>query len=86
MSTTEQAAPKFDDFAAMDYDPGLYRDGQVAEYVESLSAITDADLDRYREQGYLERRSHNSRAVLTHGQRQRSMAIIPTIVHDDAAC
>lgn len=53
MSTIEQTAPKFDEFAAMDYDPGLYGDGQVAEYVESLSAITDADLARYREQGYL---------------------------------
>jgi len=53
MSTTQHSAPKFDEFAAMEYDPDLYRFAAEAEYVESLSAITDADLDRYRQQGYL---------------------------------
>lgn len=53
MATTQQTAPKFDEFAGMDYDPGLYGNGQVTEYVESLSAITDADIERYRREGYL---------------------------------
>ena len=54
MATTEQRnQPIVDEFAGADYDPDLYRYGQVADYVESLSAITEADLERYRAEGYL---------------------------------
>lgn len=53
MSTTEQRGPIVDEFAGQAYDEQLYRNDRVAEYAESLSAITDADLARYREQGYL---------------------------------
>ena len=53
MSTTEPLKPAVDEFAGVAYDPQLYRNDHIAEYVESLDAITDADLARYREQGYL---------------------------------
>ncbi len=53
MSTAQERQPVVDEFAAMEYDPQLYRNDHVAEYVETLSAITAADLDRYRAQGYL---------------------------------
>lgn len=53
MSTAQERKPLVDEFAGMDYDPKLYRNEHLAEYVESLSAITEADLERYRERGYM---------------------------------
>ncbi len=53
MSTTQPSMSDVDEFAGVPYDPQLYRNDHVAEYVETLDAITDADLARYREQGYL---------------------------------
>ena len=53
MTSTLPGPGVFDEFAAMDYDPGLYRFDTLADYVDSLDAITDADIARYRERGYL---------------------------------
>jgi phytanoyl-CoA hydroxylase len=53
MAIAQEPPARFDEFAAADYDDGLYRCDTTAEYVETLSAVTPADLDRYRAQGYL---------------------------------
>ena len=44
---------KFDDGKVEEYPADLYRFDTVAEGVEGFAAVTDAELDRFRAQGYL---------------------------------
>jgi phytanoyl-CoA hydroxylase len=44
---------KFDDGKVEEYPADLYRFDTVAEGVEGFAAVTDAEIDRFRAQGYL---------------------------------
>ncbi|MDQ6832103.1 MAG: hypothetical protein M3008_01790, partial [Chloroflexota bacterium] len=44
---------RFDDGKVEEYPADLYRFDAVAEGVEGFGGVTDAALDRFREQGYL---------------------------------
>lgn len=53
MTTNTAEAPVYDDGLTDEYPPHLYHFDGIATGVETLDSVTDADVERFREQGFL---------------------------------